>query len=65
MRLEQDVDDLAVLVDGPPEILTPTPNGHEEFVQMPRVADPPGPLPEPVVSHFLAEASDTRPEALM
>ena len=45
--LEQDVDDLAILVDGSPEILTPAANGHEEFVQMPRVADRPGPLPEP------------------
>ena len=46
-RLEQDVDDLAVLVDDPLEILTLTANGHEEFVQMPRVADRPGPMPEP------------------
>ena len=45
--LEQDVDDLAVLVDGPPEILTPAANGHEEFVQMPRVADWPRAPPEP------------------
>jgi len=40
-RLEQDVDDLAVLVDGPPEVLTLTTNRHEEFVEMPRVADRP------------------------
>jgi len=45
--LEQEVDDLAVLVDSPPEILTLTVNGHEEFVQMPGVADRPGPMPEP------------------
>ena len=45
--LKQNVDDLAVLVDGPPEILTLTANGHEEFVQIPRVADRPGPMPEP------------------
>ena len=45
--LEQDVDNLAVLVDGPPEVLTLTPNGHEEFVQMPRIAGRPGPMPEP------------------
>jgi hypothetical protein len=31
--LEQDVDDLAVLVDVPPEVLTPASNDHEEFVQ--------------------------------
>ncbi len=46
-RLEQDVDDLAILVDGSPEILTPAANGHEEFVQMPRVADWPRAPPEP------------------
>ena len=36
-----------VLVDRPPEILTKTANGHEEFVQMPDVADQPGPMPKP------------------
>ena len=45
--LEQDVDDIAVLVDGPPEVLTLATNRHEEFVEMPRVADRPGPMPEP------------------
>jgi CheY-like chemotaxis protein len=45
--LEQDVDDLAILVDSPPEILTLAANRHEEFVQMPRVADGPRPTPEP------------------
>jgi len=44
--LEQDVDDIAVLVDGPPEVLTLTANGYEEFVQMPRVANGPGSMPE-------------------
>ena len=47
VRLEQDVNDLAVLVDGPPEVLTLATNGHEELVEMPRVADRPGPMPEP------------------
>ena len=47
VRLEQDVDDLAVLVDGPPEVLTPATNCHEELVEMPRVADRPGPMPKP------------------
>src|SRR4030095_11836365 len=42
-----DVDDLAVLVDGAPEVLTLAANGHEEFVQMPRVADWSRPTPEP------------------
>ena len=45
--LEQDVDELAVLVDGPPEVLTLAADCHEEFVQMPRVADWPRPTPEP------------------
>ncbi len=45
--LEEDVDDLALLVDGPPEVLTLAANRHEEFVQMPRVADWPCPTPEP------------------
>jgi hypothetical protein len=45
--LEQDVNDLAVLVYGSPKVVTVTANGHEEFVQMPGVADRPGPLPEP------------------
>jgi hypothetical protein len=31
--LEQDVDDLAVLVDVPRELLTPASNDHEAFVQ--------------------------------
>jgi hypothetical protein len=45
-RLEEDVDDLAVLVDGRPEVLTLATNRHEEFVEMPGVADGPGPMPE-------------------
>jgi hypothetical protein len=46
-RLEQDVDDIAVLVDGPPAVLTLTANSYQEFVQMPRVVDCPGSLPQP------------------
>ena len=46
-RLEQDVDDLAILVDGPPEVMTLAADRHDEFVQMPRVADWPRPTPEP------------------
>ncbi len=45
--LEQDVDDLAILVDGPPQVLTLVADRHKEFVQMPRVAGRPGPTPEP------------------
>jgi hypothetical protein len=45
--LEQNVDDFAVLIDGPPEVLTLATNRHKEFVQMPRVADWPRTMPEP------------------
>ena len=38
-RLEQDVDDVAVLVDGAPQILPLPADGDEEFVEMPGVAD--------------------------
>jgi hypothetical protein len=44
--LEQNVDDFAVLIDGPPEVLTLATNRHKEFVQMPRVAYSPGTMPE-------------------
>ncbi len=37
-RLEQDVDHVAVLIDRTPEILPLPPDGHEEFVQVPGVA---------------------------
>jgi hypothetical protein len=45
--LEQNVDDFAVLIDGPPEVLTLATNRHKEFVQMPRVADWAGTMPKP------------------
>src|SRR5712692_1530574 len=38
--LEEDVDHVAVLVDGPPEILLATLDVHEQFVQVPGVAQP-------------------------
>ncbi len=37
-RLDEDVDHVAVLVDRTPEIVSLTPEGHEEFVQVPGVA---------------------------
>jgi hypothetical protein len=37
-RLHENVDDIAVLIDGPPEILPLTLDRHEELVQMPGVA---------------------------
>jgi hypothetical protein len=45
--LGQDVDDLGVLVDGPPKVLTLATNRHGEFVEMPRVADRSGPMSKP------------------
>ncbi len=36
--LDEDVDHIAVLVDGTPEIVPLTPDGDEELVQVPRVA---------------------------
>jgi hypothetical protein len=36
--LDEDVDRVAVLVDGPPEVSPPTPDGDEELVQVPGVA---------------------------
>jgi hypothetical protein len=41
-RLQQDVDDLAVLVDGSPEVLPLAADRDEQFVEMPGVADNPG-----------------------
>jgi hypothetical protein len=64
--LEEDIDHVTVLVDGPPEILLATLDVHEEFVQVPRVAqaslpapedpgvrrtEPPTPLPNRLVGH--------------
>ena len=37
-RLEQDVDHVAVLVNRTPEIVLLTPDVHEEFIQVPRIA---------------------------
>ena len=62
--LEQDVDDFALLIDRPPEVLTLASNGHEEFVQMPGVADWPRAPPEPpCVSH--AEGLAPVPDGLV
>ena len=39
-RLEQDVDHIAVLVDGAPEIMLLALDSQEEFIQVPRIAQP-------------------------
>ena len=50
-RLDEDVNDIAVLVHGPPQILLPPVDLDEELVQMPRVAHaaPAAPQPASVV----------------
>ena len=47
LRLHQDVDDITILVDRPPEVVLPTLNRDEQFVQIPRVTHPPAPMSEP------------------
>ena len=43
-RLHEDVDHVAVLVHGAPEILSPALNGDEDLVEMPYIVHPaPGP----------------------
>ena len=44
--LQKDIDHIAALVDGPPSILLPTLDVHEEFVQIPRVAHAAVPSPK-------------------
>ena len=38
-RLDKDVDHITILINGTPEILTPTLDGDEDFVDMPRIAE--------------------------
>ena len=45
-RLDQDVDGVAVLVHGPPQVLLATVDGDEQLIEMPRVSEPPASLPE-------------------
>ena len=40
-RLDEDVDHVAVLVNGTPQILLSTSDRHEDFVQIPGVAEMP------------------------
>ena len=46
-RLEQDVNHVPVLVNGPPQILPLPLDRHEEFVQVPGVAHPASAPPQP------------------
>ena len=45
-RIDQNVDDVAVLVHGPPQILPLPLDGQEEFVEVPRVAQATSPAPQ-------------------
>jgi hypothetical protein len=57
MRLDQDVDHVAVLVDGPPRVLLLAIDFDEDFVPMPGVSQPalaPLPFPNLVGTEFLA-----------
>src|SRR6266566_2199029 len=58
--LDEDVDHIAVLVDGPPEILLATLDVHEQFVQVPGVAQ--ASLSAPQDSHIsMTSGVDTAP----
>ena len=40
MRLDEDIDDVTILIDGAPEIMPPSLDGDEDLVQVPSVAQP-------------------------
>ena len=55
LAVDQDVDLVAVLVDGAPEILTSALNVHEQFVQIPGVAQSPAAMSDmPGYPNFVA-----------
>ena len=45
-RLDQDIEHVAVFVDGSPQVLLATIDRHEEFIQMSGLAQPTASLPE-------------------
>ncbi len=45
-RLHEDVEDVAVLIDGAPQILSAALQRHEQFVEMPRIAEVATAFPE-------------------
>jgi hypothetical protein len=47
MSLNQDVDHVSILIDGPPEVVPLALDIHEELVQVPDVSQLPLPAPEP------------------
>ena len=46
-RLDEDVQHVAILIHGSPQVLCPAIDRREELVEMPRVAQPAVPLSEP------------------
>ena len=46
-RLDQDIKDVTVLIHGSPQVLLATIDRHEEFVEVPGIAEPTAPVPEP------------------
>ena len=46
-RLDEDIEDVAILIDGTPEIVSPSLDGDEDLVQVPDVAQPALSTPEP------------------
>ena len=61
-RLNQDIDHVAVLVDGPPEMLLLAVNSNEDFVQVPGVS-PAGPGAASISEHSRHRISDTTTES--
>ena len=47
-RLDQDIEDLALLIDSPPQIHAPAGDPHDHLIQMPAITRPGAPLPQTV-----------------
>jgi hypothetical protein len=43
--LDQDIQDMALLIDRPPQVVPLAMNGEEDFIQMPLIARPGAPAP--------------------
>jgi hypothetical protein len=61
LRLDQNIEDDTVLIDGPPEVMSDTVDLEEDLIQMPLVARPGTPSPQAIgelASKFIAPAPD-------
>ena len=63
-RLDQDIEDLALVIDGAPQIHSPSSDAHDHLVQMPPVARAGPPLPQPPRDHR-AELPHPAPDRLI